>query len=62
MSEKAASLRSLACQCRQLATAASMDDVAVSLNHMAKDYDRQAERAAEAEARTRDLLAGRRAD
>lgn len=59
MSDSAAALRALAHQCRKLAGGASMADVADSLSHMARDYDRQAERADEAETRARDLLAGR---
>ena len=57
MSESAAALRALACQCRELATGASLDKVAASLSHIADDYERQADRAEQAEARTRRLLA-----
>lgn len=60
MSRNATALRALACQCRELATGVGMEESALSLNHMANDYDRQAERADKAEARTRDLLAGPR--
>jgi hypothetical protein len=59
MSESAASLRTLARECRALAGHASVEDVAASLNEIARDYDRQAERADKAEARTRKLLATR---
>ncbi|HEX8064842.1 MAG TPA: hypothetical protein VF535_16715 [Allosphingosinicella sp.] len=58
MSDGAPALRALAHQCRQLALGASLPDVAAALDHMARDYDRQAERADEAQARTRDMLAG----
>jgi hypothetical protein len=57
MSESAASLRALAFECRQLAAAASVPEVALSLNHIAADYERQAQRHDRAEARTRRLLA-----
>ncbi|MEA3054030.1 MAG: hypothetical protein QOG72_2933 [Sphingomonadales bacterium] len=56
MSESAASLRALAYRCRQAAAGASLDGVAASLNEIAHDYERQADRADRAEARTRDLL------
>lgn len=59
MSESAASLRALARECRELAVHASIEDVAASLSEMARDYERQAERADKAEARTRGLLAAR---
>jgi hypothetical protein len=56
MSDSAASLRGLAKECRQLATGASMANVAASLDEMARDYDRQAVRIEEAEARARERL------
>lgn len=59
MSASAAALRVLATNCRTLATRMDMENVAAALNEMAFDYDRQAERADEAEARTRILLAAR---
>lgn len=59
MSDSAASLRALALQCRQLAAGASMADVAASMNEMAFDYERQADRIEKAEARARRRLAQR---
>ncbi|HET9639140.1 MAG TPA: hypothetical protein VFP12_08025 [Allosphingosinicella sp.] len=59
MSASSYSLRALAGQCRQLATRADMASVVEALNEMAVDYDRQAQRADKAEARTPDLPAGR---
>ncbi len=59
MSAGAVELRALAKNCRTLATRADMENVAAALNEIAFDYDRQAERSDKAEARTRELLAGR---
>jgi hypothetical protein len=60
MSESAASLRALAHKCRCLANGGSMNDVAGALKEMAFDYDRQADRIDQAEARAREGLANRR--
>lgn len=59
MSESAASLRALAHKCRCLAVGGSMENVAVALSEIAFDYDRQADRIENAEARARERLAKR---
>ena len=59
MSVSPASLRALAHECRSLAVAGSMDNVAGALNEIALDYDRQADRIEKAEARARERLARR---
>ena len=59
MSQSAASLRALARKCRGLALDGGMENVAVALNEIALDYDRQADRIEKAEARAREKLAGR---
>jgi hypothetical protein len=59
MRESPASLRALAHKCRSLAIGGGMDEVAGALNEIAVDYDRQADRIEEAEARARDALASR---
>ena len=59
MSESAASLRALAYKCRCLAVGGSLSNVAVALNEIAFDYDRQADRIDRAEARARERLAAR---
>jgi hypothetical protein len=62
MSGSPASLRALAEKCRGLACGGGMAHLAPALNEMALDYDRQADRAAEAEVLARDMLANRTAD
>ncbi|MGA9581183.1 MAG: hypothetical protein WBR13_04330 [Allosphingosinicella sp.] len=57
MSATALSLRALAQKCRVQAAGIGMEGLAPALTEMAFDYDRQADRAEEAEARTRKLLA-----
>jgi hypothetical protein len=52
------SLRGLAQECRQRALHAP-SDVSASLNEIALDYDRQADRVDKAEARVRERLANR---
>jgi len=59
MSDSSASLRALAHKCRCLAVGGSMNDVALALNEIAFDYDRQADRIEKAEARARERLAAR---
>ncbi|HEX6374280.1 MAG TPA: hypothetical protein VFZ91_01010 [Allosphingosinicella sp.] len=59
MSESAASLRARAHKCRCLAVGGSMENVAAALNEIALDYDRQADRIDEAEARARERLLAR---
>lgn len=59
MSEGPAALRALAQKCRSLAVGGSVANVAVALNEIALDYDRQADRIEKAETRTRERLAGR---
>jgi hypothetical protein len=49
--DDSASLRALARKCRQLARGVSLNEVAKSFDTMAGDWDRQAERAAGAEAK-----------
>jgi hypothetical protein len=50
VSEKRATLRELAAQCRALARGASMPEVAASLRDMAEAYDREADAAEAREA------------
>jgi hypothetical protein len=57
MSSSSASLRSLAHKCRSLAAGGGMDNVAIALNELALDYDRQADRVDKAQATARDRLA-----
>ncbi len=59
MSQTPTSLRALAQKCRGLAVDGGLDNVAVALNEIALDYDRQADRIEKAEARTRQRLADR---
>ena len=59
MSESPAALRALARKCRSLAVDGGMANVAVALNEIALDYDRQADRIERAEAKTRERLARR---
>ena len=59
MSESPAALRALAQKCRGLAVGGGLETVAVALNEIALDYDRQADRIEKAEARARDRLASR---
>ncbi|MEA3066495.1 MAG: hypothetical protein QOJ27_2956 [Sphingomonadales bacterium] len=59
MSESAASLRALAHQCRCLAAGGGLNNVVTALNEIALDYDRQANRVDQAEARARERLATR---
>ncbi|MFL6845018.1 MAG: hypothetical protein ACJ8ER_09085 [Allosphingosinicella sp.] len=53
-------LRKLADQCRSLAAAAGTREAAAALSKMAGSYERQARRAADAEAEARAALAGPR--
>lgn len=59
MSESPAALRALARKCRGLAVDGGMENIAIALNEIALDYDRQADRCEKAEAKTRERLARR---
>ena len=50
MTDDADALRAMAEKCRRLAKGVGTSDVAARLRALADDYDRQAERAADAEA------------
>src|SRR4051812_40820226 len=56
MSDSPASLRALAHKCRSLAGGGSTASVTAALNEIALDYDRQADRVEQAEARARHTL------